>query len=98
MQDAFVDPDGRLDGTMNLIARKVVFAASIIRMAAAVVVAGAIAYGIYLLACNAFLTGLTWIVGAAFCGFVGNVLFGLVHMLGSAAAGPASPVVSARRR
>jgi len=81
---------------MNLIARKIVFVASIIRIAAAVAVVGAIAYGVYLLINNSILMGSMWIAGAVACGFVGNMIFNLIHLLGSAAAAPSSRAVSGR--
>ncbi len=71
---------------MALIVRKFVFAIALLRLAAALVVVGALGYGAYILVHGEVLAGLTWIFVSLSSGYVGNMLFRLVYMLGSAGA------------
>ena len=66
---------------MSRIANKIMFMASIIRIAAAIVIAGVVAYGIYTLISNSIVTGLLWIAGAVACGIFGHILFGLLTLI-----------------
>ena len=60
---------------MSRVAGKILFAALILRFAAAVVLVGAIVFGIYTAFSGAVLTGLLWIGGAGIIGFIGKIIF-----------------------
>ena len=78
---------------MSIIVHKLVFALALLRMLAAVVVVGATGYGVYILANGDTLAGLTWIVAAPVCGFIGNYLFRMIYMLASAGAATSAPAM-----
>ena len=65
-----------------------VLGAQIMRIVGAFVVIAEIGFGVYLVLNNAMMQGATWIVGAATCGWIGNIVLNLLILLGSAAAGP----------
>lgn len=73
---------------MFQVASIVVLVAQILRIVAAAAMIAAIGFGIYLLANNSIMQGATWIVTAVASGWVGNYVFNLIFLLGSAAAGP----------
>jgi hypothetical protein len=82
---------------MALIVRKFVFAIALLRLAAALVVAGALGYGAYILVHGEVLAGLTWIFISLSSGYVGNKLFRLVYMLGSAGAATSASAMQTAR-
>ena len=60
---------------MSRVASKILFAALILRFAAAIVLLGAIVFGIYTAFSGAVLAGLLWIGGASVIGITGKVIF-----------------------
>ena len=74
---------------MTLLARKMIFVANIVRIVSAAVALAAMLYGIYLAANGAYVTGGTWIAGAAFFGFAAYMLIGLVALLIGGVGAPA---------
>ena len=74
---------------MTLLARKMVFVANIVRIGSAAMALAAMLYGFYLAAQGGYVTGGTWIVGAAFFGFAAYLLIGLVALLLGGVGAPA---------